>query len=202
MRKTLAISGLIIVLLVAYMAWPFVDLYRLGRALEHRDIAAVADRVEMRAIRPDLSRQVLATYLRLTGHEARLPGSFRDMAIGMGAAMIDPLLEEVISLERMVDLFDRNLAPGIPAQGQQSTGGGERAPLFPSGLGSAWDLFANADYKLTNVYVSVPPGVKPAQRFTLRLHLVQWKWKLYGLELPEAVRVSLAEELIRRSANR
>lgn len=197
MRKTVAVAALVIAFLAAYMAWPFVDLYRLGRAFERRDIASVADQVELRAVRPDLSRQVIATYLRLTGQEARLPGSLRDIATGVGAAVLDPLLEEIISVEKIVDLFDRGLVAGA---GEAVPGG--RLRLFPGGLDTAWDLFANADYKLTNVYVSVPPRVNPAQRFTMRLHLVQWRWKLYGIELPEPVRVSLAEELIRRSRAR
>lgn len=197
MRWTFRIGLLCLILLMVYTAWPFVDLYRLGRAIERRDVAAVSARIDLRALRPALSRQVLATYLRLSGREAKLGGFARDVAVGIGASFANRALEDVITPQRVLEL----LTEGLSAVGEP--GGGTRPFAFaPSSLGGFWDLYVTSEYKLQNFYVSVPPGLPPAQRVRLRLRLMQWTWKLYEIELPEAVISRLVEQLIQQTERR
>lgn len=197
MRWAARISLLFLVLLVAYTAWPFVDLYRLGRAIERRDVAAVAARVDLRALRPAISRQVLATYLRVTGREAKLGGFVRDMVVGAGARFADAALADMISNDRVLDLFTEGLSSAVASEGPA-----RQIQFAPRSLANFWDLYVTSEYKLQNFYVSVPPGAPPAQRFRLRLRLVQWTWKLYEIELPEAIRVRLAEQMIEKTGRR
>jgi len=197
MRWTLRVGLLCLGLLIAYTAWPFVDLYRLGRAIERRDAAAVIARVELRALRPSVSRQVIATYLQLTGREAKLGGFMRDVVAGAGAAFVDPALEELLSNERVLDFLADGLAGVVGPDGST-----RQVDLAPRNLGGLWDLYVNSDYKLQNFYVAVPPGAPPAQRFRLRLRLMQWTWKLYEIELSEPIRVRLAEQIIKQTDKR
>ena len=194
MRWTLRIGALLGVLLIAYTIWPFVDLYRLGRAIERRDALAVASRVELRVLRPSISKQVLATYLRLTGSEARLgSGIARDFIVGAGVAMVDGALAETLTIERLLDLLSDGL--GSAALGADLN---RKLDFVPRNLSSLWRLYAGSEYRLADFHVSVPPDLPLKDRFKIRLRLTQWTWKLHDIELPEDMRVRLAEELIKQ----
>lgn len=195
MRWTLRIGLLLGLLLLAYSIWPFIDLYRLGRAVEARDATAVAARIELRALRPSVSRQVFATYLRLTGNEARLGGIARDFVIGAGAALADSAIAEMMTVERLLDIVTDGLA-------SRTLPGVSRWEMVPRNLGGLWRIYADSEYRLDDFYVSLPPAVPPSQRFRMRLRLLQWTWKLHDVELPEDVRQRLAEELIKQTEKR
>jgi hypothetical protein len=190
MRWTVRIGILCLVLLAAYTVWPFVDLYRLGRAIERHDAKAVMAQMELRGIRPSISRQVLATYMRLSGREAKL-GGLTSYVVGAGAAFVDPALEEFLAKGRLLDFFTRGLDEALAGTGKSSP----RFSLTFHSLGSAWDLYSHSEYSLGDFYVAVPAGAPKAQRYRIQLHLISGRWKLYGIELPEVVRVKLAQQL-------
>ena len=84
MRWGLWTTVVLIVLLVAYFAWPLVGFYSLASAVESRNAAALAERVDFPSLRRSLSQQVIAEYLKLTGKDKEL-GRFRTgIASGVG----------------------------------------------------------------------------------------------------------------------
>ncbi|HET9903420.1 MAG TPA: DUF2939 domain-containing protein [Xanthobacteraceae bacterium] len=196
MRWTLRILALLAVLLAAYTVWPFVDLYRLGLALERNDTAALAQRVELRSLRPSLARQIFAAYLRLTGKESALSGVLNDTAVRIGAAVADRALGSLIEFGQIVALVRQGLAGGAAAASVEAA----PVPLLPLDLNALWTVYASSEYRFDKFYVSVPPALPPDQRFRLRLQLTQWTWKLYDIELPPKLRAQLAEKLINASA--
>ncbi len=192
MRWTFRLGLLLLVLLAAYTVWPYADLYRLARAIERRDAAAVSRDVEFRSLRASINRQVLNAYLRLTGKEARL-GPFGDLAVGAAASAIDPLAADMASAERLIGFFDQ----GWPREVMPNAPSG-RIELLPAGsLGKLWDLYANSEYSFGEFFVVVPSAVPASQRFRLQLRLIQWRWKLVDVQLPEELRARLAQELIK-----
>ena len=195
MRWAARISLVFLVLVAIYTVWPFVDLYRLARTIEHRDAAALSERVEFRALRASVNRQVLAAYLRLTGKEASL-GPFGGMAVGLAASMADPALADIASAEKLLDLFVKGWpqATGVSGDSVAPAGSGI---VLPRTLGTAWKLYAGSEYRFSDFYVFLPPDVPTAQRFRLQLRLTQWTWKLIDVQLPADLRVQLAQELIR-----
>ena len=192
MRWTIRIGALIAVLLAVYTVWPFVDLYRLGRAIERRDAPAILAHVEFRALRRSLEHQIAASYLRLTGREARL-GPQTGLAIGAAASVLDPVIAEMISPERLVAVF----AEGWPADMLPPDHRGARIEVVPETLGKIWSAYANSEYTMDNFYVSLPVDVPASQRYRLRFRLIAWTWKLYDVDLPEAVRVRVAQEVVK-----
>jgi hypothetical protein len=52
-----------------------------------------------------------------------------------------------------------------------------------------------SEYGLGRFNVSLPQSLSPAQRFGLEFRLLQWRWRLTGLILPESIRNVLADEL-------
>jgi hypothetical protein len=195
MRWTLRITALLCVLLVGYTVWPFVDLYRLGRALQRGDAVELSERIEMRALRPSLARQVLASYLRLAGKDAKIPDFLKSTALGLGAGIADRALGQAIEPDQITQLIRDALA-------RTSEGGEPRniAALVPRNLGAIWTLYAGSEYRLHNFYVAVPPSFPRDERFRLHLRLTQWTWKLNEIELPETLRERLAEMLLKRNA--
>ena len=192
MRWTLRIGAVLAVLLAVYTVSPFVDLYRLGRAIERRDAAAIVSRVEFRAVRRSLEHQIAATYLRLTGREARL-GPMSGLAIGAAASIIDPVIADMVSPERLVAVF----AEGWPADMLPPEHRGTRIEVAPETLGKILRAYANSEYTMENFYVSLPVDVPASQRYRLRFRLIAWTWKLYDVDLPEAVKVRVAQEVVK-----
>jgi hypothetical protein len=192
MRWTLRIGALFAVLLAVYTVWPFVDLYRLGRAIERRDAQAIVSHVEFRAVRRSLEQQIAATYLRLTGREARL-GPVSSLAIGAAASLIDPIIADMVSSDRLVAVF----ANGWPAEMLPPEHSGSRIEVVPETLGKIWHAYANSEYTMENFYVSLPVDVPASQRYRLRFRLIAWTWKLYEVDLPEPVRVRVAQEVVK-----
>jgi hypothetical protein len=199
MRWAARISLVFLLGVAVYTVWPFIDLYRIARTIEAHDAAALSRRVEFRALRASINRQVLATYLRLTGKEASL-GPFSDVAIGMAASMVDPFMSDVASAEKLLDV----LAKGWPPAASSSENGASPEPgvLIPRTLSAAWTVYASSEYRFNDVYLFVPPTLPLAQRFRLQLRLTQWTWKLQDVQLPAEVRVRLAQELIRAAERR
>jgi hypothetical protein len=191
MRWVARISLVFLVLVAVYTIWPFIDLYRLAAAIERRDLAGLTQRVELRALHASINRQVAAAYLRLTGKEAGLGRLGSDVAVGLAASIVPPTVDDHASTARFLEL----LADGWPRDA--FAGSSKRIALMPRTLGTVWRLYANSEYSLDNFYVSVPVAVPPPQRFRLRLRLTQWTWKLFEVQLPDELRLRLANELIK-----
>jgi Protein of unknown function (DUF2939) len=191
MRWAARVSLVFLIFVAAYTVWPFVDLYRLARAIERRDVSGLSQRVELRALHASINRQVAAAYLRLTGKEASLGRLGSDVAVGLAASVVPPTVDDHASTARFLDL----LADGWPLDA--FSGSSRRIALMPRTLGTVWRLYANSEYSLDDFYVSVPVAVPPPQRFRLRLRLTRWTWKLFEAQLPDELRLRLANELIK-----
>jgi hypothetical protein len=64
-------------------------------------------------------------------------------------------------------------------------------------IGNAWRVYAAAEYGLGRFNVVVPQSVARPQRFGLEFKLLQWRWRLTAITLPEAILNLLADELIK-----
>src|SRR5262245_53704729 len=96
-RWGLWITIVLILLLAAYLTWPLIGFYRIASAVESKNAAALAERVEFRSLRRSLSQQVIAEYLKLTGKEKKL-GRFRTgVATGVGAALAEPVIAQFLN---------------------------------------------------------------------------------------------------------
>ena len=48
------------------------------------------------------------------------------------------------------------------------------------------------------MYLHLPPGKPVDEQFVVRLSLKEWQWKLSGIDLPEPMRMQLAQEIIKQ----
>lgn len=191
MRWTVRILVVLAVLWAAYFAWPYFALRNLVQAVRRGDVVAVNERINFPRLRRSFAEQIFAAYLRLTGREVRL-GPFRDIALAVSSSIADPIAEQLISAEALIDL----LSSGWPTVVLP-----ERVPamrgLRSGSVGNVWQVIANSEHGLRTFSLAVPGNVPPEYRFTLRFRLSAWTWRLSDVELPEALVVRLTQELIR-----
>jgi hypothetical protein len=194
MRKAIVTVAVLGLLWLGYVAWPLYDLYVLARAFETRDVEAVVRRVYFDSVRRSLADQILAAYVRRSG--AQLGPLARGIA-GTALAIADPVLGKVMSPEALSEFLSTGwpvrVAPDVPA----GTVG-----ISSKTLGNAWQVFAASEYGIGRFNIALPQAVPPRQRFDLKFRLLQWRWQLTGITLPEEIQNLLADELIKAMKER
>lgn len=195
-----------------YAASPYAALYGLAKAVEGKDVAAINDRVNFQAVRQSLSKQIVAAYLRATGKGGQpdsSPSPFAGMAAGAGASIVDPLIAPLVTADALMNVLENGwpAALGGLASGGSATGGvGEAARRFsldPTRFltaEGARSLFMAAESRGFRVVLFGVPFDQPAsERIKLQFRLSNLNWRLVGIELPEAIRARVAEELIKKN---
>ncbi len=188
MRKTLLTVGLIGAVWLALAAWPIQTVVKLAHAVETGDIATVVAHVDFASVRASLTEQVGDTYLQLTG--IKVSPLARGLATAAAGSVADPIIARVVTPEALTDLLKTGWPNAVASNRPPGTIG-----LSTQNVGTAWQIFASADYGLRRFLVVVPPSFAPQHRFGLEFRLSQWRWQLTGVRLPEPVRVALAEAL-------
>jgi len=145
MRWGLWTTVVLIVLLVAYFAWPLVGFYSLALAVES------SERVDFPSLRRSLSQQVIAEYLKLTGKDKEL-GRFRTgIASGVGAALAEPVVAQFLNPETLLDFLNK----GSVKVGASISS--EIAPFSGSTWRNAWGVWWHSEYGLTRFSAYLPP---------------------------------------------
>jgi hypothetical protein len=200
MRWSLRIAAVLAVLLLAYAIWPVVGFARIASAIEARDGAALAKLVDFRALRKSLTKQIVAAYIELTGKEKQLGLMGKTLAVGIGTSYTEPIVAELLNEQTLIDLLTK---------GEAGTGAGggvkipaEFAPFSKSALQSGWQTWWASEYGLGDYYVYLPPDKAPDKQFKVKLSLKELQWKLAGIDLPQPMRVELAQQLIKQRAEK
>jgi hypothetical protein len=189
MRKTIATLVVLGLILIGYTAWPLYDLFVLVRAIETRDVGTVTRHVYFDRVRISLTDQIVAAYVRRTGIQ------MSPLARSMAAAALsiaDPVVKKLISPEALSEL----LAVGWPVAVVPDPPPGTIG-LTRSTMGTIWQVFGNSEYGLGRFEVAAPATLPQQQRFGLTFRLLQWRWRLVGVTLPENIQNVLADELIK-----
>lgn len=172
-----------------YLASPYWALWSFLGAVEARDPARIAERVNGRAVRLSLIKQIAVDGLGSRALSGALGSPDAQLTAGAIAAAADPLLEEAVRPERIVALL-----PEIRESGRGAPGGlrPDRAlPAVAALLGaSRWRGFRN-------VYFSLPPAAAADRRVRLQFRLSRLSWRLVGIEPTAETRERLLAELVR-----
>jgi hypothetical protein len=189
MRKTIATVVVLSLILIGYTAWPLYDLFVLVHAIETRDVGTVTRHVHFDRVRISLTNQVVAAYVRRTGIQiSPLARSMAAAALGIA----DPIVKKLISPEALSEL----LAVGWPVAVVPDPPPGTIG-ITGSTMGTIWQVFGNSEYGLGRFEVAAPAALPPQQRFQLTFRLLQWRWRLVAVTLPENIQNLLADELIK-----
>jgi Protein of unknown function (DUF2939) len=191
MRWTLRFTILFFLAWAIFVVSPFLALYRMAKAVEARDLAAIEERVNFRAVRLSLSKQIVGEYLRLTSRGAQLEGVNRNLATSAGATLADPIVAQIASPEALLGWLDGR--PPAPLARSGAARAGLQADS--SGLSAALRSFVLSENRGFRTVIVPVPGDRPrAEQFRLQLRLVGTTWRLIGVELPK----SLVDVLVRQ----
>jgi Protein of unknown function (DUF2939) len=190
MRKTMATVAVLCLVWIGYTAWPLYDLFVLIRAMETRDVGTVTRHVYFDPVRVSLTNQIVAAYIRRTGIQiSPLAQSMAASALGIA----DPIVKKLISPEALSEL----LAVGWPVPAVSDPPPAGTVGITRSTMGTIWQIFGNSEYGFGRFEVSGPAALPPQQRFRLTFRLLQWRWRLVGVTLPENIQNLLADELVK-----
>jgi hypothetical protein len=175
---------------VIFLISPYFALYQIARAVQTHDLATIEERVDLRAVRLSLTRQLVDAYLDATGHPRQRGG----LVANVGASVADPIVAEIVTSEALLDLLGQ--------RGQERMGSASIPELTLDGdsIRKAWQLFLSAESNgFRMVSFAVPIGVPREEQFRLQLRLNSLTWRLAGILLPESTKQRLVEEIIRRN---
>ena len=192
MRWTLRIAAILAVLLVAYAVWPVFGFFKIASAIEARDAAGLAKLVDFHALRKNLTKQVVAAYIELTGKERKLGLLGKTFAVGVGTSYAEPIVARLLNEQTLIDL----LTKGQTSDGIKVPAG--FAPFSPAAMKSGWQTWWSSEYGLGDYFVYLPPDKPLDQQFKVKLSLKELQWKLSGIDLPQPMRIELAQELAKQ----
>jgi Protein of unknown function (DUF2939) len=184
---------LAVALLSAYWAWPFTGLHSLEADLQSRDTVALSRDVDFVALRRSLSQQIIAAYLQLTGRASGLGAVGTTAASILVASVADPWVAQMINPENLLKLLNGRAVSTDIGQVALNTG---RLPI--ASLSVTWRAWLNSEYWWDQFAIRLPVDAPPSEQFRIRLQLIQWRWKLTGIDLPEALRMQFAGELAKK----
>ena len=180
-----------------YVASPYWALADLASAVETRNTSGIADRVNFRALRVELAKQIVAAGMASRPLATALGSPDANLAAGSLAVAADPLLERLVTPEGLVALL-QDLGPD---RAEPVRLAGRLRPNL-EGLRTAADLVRTSRWRgFRNVYFTVAssPGLPSAR---LQFRLSRLKWRLVGFELTPEARQRLLDELVRLHGER
>ena len=198
MRWFVVCATAVLVLWTVHTASPYWALLDLARAVESRDAERVARRVNARAVRVALTKQLAAEVLESRPAASTLGGADPGLTAGGIATLADPLLEKYLTPEGLIGLLE-DLSPA-DAQPVRLAGHlrldarslREAATLV---WGSRWRGFRNLSFR-------VPPEGSASAQARLHFRLSRLTWRLVAIDLTPETRRRLVDEILRVIAER
>jgi len=171
------------------MVSPFVALYDLSKAVEARDLDRVTERVNFNALRASLARQILGEYLKTQD----LGGLDRQTAAQAGTATLNPVLEELITPQALIDLLDDG---HLQQSGEAAVANRIFVPLSfdAASLEKAWRTFILSESQgFRSITIPLPVDEPKDRQFRITLRLSSATWRLTGIDLPDGLRKDLTK---------
>jgi Protein of unknown function (DUF2939) len=199
MRWILRLAGLLAIVWLLFLASPLVALHNFAREIEARDVEAIRERVNFRALRISLLKQVMGVVVQERGGRTLDP-SERQLAVEVGAGLADPVVAQLLTPEAIVELLNGAWPSTLREDG--AAGEGEASPpsivreLRLRSLNAGWRLFRASELRgFRSIIVSLPPDRPQERQVRLRLRLARGSWKLVSIDLPPALLSELARRL-------
>lgn len=197
MKRALLISAIIVVLLIAYAAWPLLGVKKIVDAVQSRDVASLSERLDPVSLRRSLVGQIALAYLRASGKQAGLNPFETRVAVAAAAALAGPQVDAMLKPERLIELL---------AQGGTERFGDTAQLGIPElqapNLHNLYRLIRNTQYSATVFSIVLPLASDESSGYRLQLTLENWTWKLSGVGLPQNVQAKIVAEIIRNSGKR
>ena len=197
MRRWIWIIGTLVVLGLAFWAWPLVGLAQLAQAVQTGNTAVVADRVDTDRLRRSLARQIATAYLDTTGRGKKMGSFGRSVAGAAVTTVADPYVAELLTPENLTALLAHGRINQVKL-GQQTVAVKGEIPTFTGMLHGNWLSLATNSYfdQITDFVIPVDTGHGVDDQFGVHMHLDGVTWKLGGLDLPATLVNEMARSIL------
>jgi Protein of unknown function (DUF2939) len=187
MRWGFGITIVVLVALAFYIASPLGALHNIASAVEAKDAVALADRIDFKAVKKSFRKQVWVAYQKLTGKPAPLGA----MAKRFAGSVADPVIARLVTIKALLELLGEG---EIEANGKMVRA--DHVPINRESLDSVWRLWLNSDQFGRDFHIYLPPQAPRFKQFQIHLRLIDWRWTVVGIYLPEETTKRLARELL------
>jgi Protein of unknown function (DUF2939) len=191
MRWLLGIVVALCILLAIYIASPLIALHSIASAVESKNAVALTERIDFPSVRRSFRRQIVATYLELTGKKLPLGAMSRRLAVSVA----DPIVARLMTIRALLDLLGKGDAEVVERVQTE-------APFTADAFKSSWRLWLNSTYAGRDFYIRLPPKSSPNDQFEIHLRLIRWRWMSVAIELPQELRKKLTRELVESTKKR
>ena len=182
--KRAVIATLVLLLAAgAYIASPFWTLWRLGRALEARDSWTIVSHLDFPSLRESLSLQLTAAHLG--GPRTGLRIKQTNVEFVLAPKLVDSLVGQLVTPAGVRAALENGWLDRLVAAGPAgpSADAGVSAPsaagVRSAGLLRTWGFSSPPRFR-----ISLGNGTDAEHWVTLRLRFSDFRWLVYGIELP------------------
>ena len=179
-----------------YTASPYWALWDFSTAVARADANALARRVNFRAVRLSLARQVVGEGLAAKAGGDPVGGADAQLLASTVAVAADPFLEQLVTPEGVRGLL-LELNPEIvrtaPEDGSSRIGLSALGPLFETIRTARWRGFRN-------VYFILPPDARVGAQVRVQVRLSRLTWRIVSIDLPPKARQRIVADMMRRHA--
>ncbi|MBX9773537.1 MAG: DUF2939 domain-containing protein [Xanthobacteraceae bacterium] len=190
MRKTIVVGTLLVLVWLGYVVWPIYTLGMLARAIEAGDTATAMRHVDLPAVRRSITDQVVDTYLKLTGKT--VSPLLRGAVASAADSIAEPIVGRIVAPDALAEFLREGWPIAVLPERPPGVSG-----LSGANLGNAWQVFAAAEYGIGHFEIELPPSLPRDRRIVPEFRIMQWRWQLVGVRMPDHLRVRLAEALIK-----
>lgn len=191
--RWVALALALVALWAAYLASPYWALYQLATAISQGNVREVEARVNLRALKVSLARQ-LTDDLAALDKTGMIGGADIQFATATALVYADPFLDGLMTPEGLVRL----MRPDRPSPSPDEAGSPFERGVSTDGIGEF--LAASTWRGFRNIYFGLPADRSAAERFRLQLRISRLSWRLISVELPPTAQRRLAADLLKRVA--
>lgn len=197
MRRWLWIIGTIVVLGLAYWAWPLVGAAQLASTARCGDAAQVFERIDVDGLRRSLARQVATAYLDASGKGKKMGAFGRGLAGAAVTTVADPYVAQLLTPDNIMALLSNGHVNQVNVGGHPVTVNGD-LPHFTALLEDHLLSAVTGSYfdQLKDFVIPVDGGHGLDDQFGVHMHLVGLTWKLGGLDLPAPLVQQMARAIL------
>ena len=188
------VSGVLTVFILwaIYIVSPYWALRDFAEAVESGNAQKVVDRVNFRALRVSLAKQLVSAGMEEADPKDALGSSELRLVAGTIAVADEPLVDNLLTAGGVIGLLGRRTAE---TQDTARHPFDAKASLLTR-LGQL--IRASTWRGFRNVYFSLPPSAPKDQRYRLQLRLSRMSWRLVAIDVPASLRQRLVDRIIGR----
>ena len=197
MRRWLMIVGAVVVVGLAYWAWPLVGAAQLARTARGGDAGQVFERVDVDGLRRSLARQIAAAYLDVSGKGKKMGAFGRSVAGAAVTTVADPYVAQLLTPDNVMALLSKGRIAQVDLGGRPIAVKGD-LPDFSTLLDDHLLAAVTGSYfdQIKDFVIPIDGGHGVDDQYGVHMHLVGLTWKLGGIDLPAPLVAEMARSIL------